>query len=103
MRGLLSYMTVPANTRDHLIHDMFSMFSNGVHILGMIPATLCSAERSPSALRRVKTYLSSTMGQKRVSNIAFINTERAYANSEVNNDMDRSITDIFGRQNAKDN
>ena len=102
MRGLLSYMTVPANTRDHLIHDMFS---NGVHILGMIPATLCSAERSPSALRRsrVKTYLSSTMGQKRVSNIAFINTERAYANSEVNNDMDRSITDIFGRQNAKDN
>ena len=94
-------MTVPDNTRDHLI-NMFSVSSNGVHILGMISATLRSAERSSSALRRVKNYLSSTMGQKRVSNIAFINIERAYANSKVNNDMDR-IIDIFGRQNAKDN
>ena len=65
----------------------------------MIPATLCSAERSSSALSRVKTYLSRTMGQQRVSNIPLINIERAYANS--NNDMDR-IIDIFGRQNAKD-
>ena len=28
------------------------------------------------------------MGQKRVSNFALINIERAYANSVVNNDMD---------------
>ena len=41
------------------------------------------------------------MGQQRVSNIALIKTERAYANAVVNNDMDR-IIDIFGRQNGKE-
>ena len=55
-----------------------------------------------SALRRLKTYLHSTMGQQRVSKIALINIERAiYANSVLNNDMDR-ITDIFGRRNGRD-
>ena len=36
------------------------------------------------------------MGQQRVSNIALINIEREYANSVVNNDIDRTI-DIIGR------
>ncbi len=50
------------------------MFQNGLHevlpvlykvcsILTTIPATSCSSERSFSYLRRIKTYLSSTMGQ----------------------------------------
>ena len=72
-----------------------------MHIPAVIPATSCSAERSFSALRRMKTYLHSTMGQQRVSNIALINIERVYANSVVDNDMDR-IIDIFGRRNGKD-
>ena len=41
------------------------------------------------------------MREKRVSNIALINIERAYANSVVNNDMDR-IINIFGRRNGRD-
>ena len=40
------------------------------------------------------------MGQ-RVSNIALIIIERAYANSVVNNDMDR-IINIFGSRNGRD-
>ena len=72
-----------------------------VHILAVIPATSCSAERSFSALRRLKTYLRSTMGQQRVSNIAGFNIERAYANSVVNNNMD-DIIDVFVRQNGRD-
>ena len=28
------------------LFDMFPVFSNGVHILGVVLATLCSAERS---------------------------------------------------------
>ena len=80
---------------------MFPEFSSVVHILAVIPAISCSAERSFSALRRLKTYLRSTMGQQRASNIALINIERAYANSVVNNDMDR-IIDIFGRRNGRD-
>ena len=79
---------------------------NVVHILAVIPATSCSAERSFSALRKLKTYLRNTMGQQGVNNvsemfIALINIERAYANSVVNNDMDR-IIDIFGRRNGRD-
>ena len=41
------------------------------------------------------------MGQQRVSNIALINIEREYANSVVNNHIDRTI-DIFGRRNGQD-
>ena len=41
------------------------------------------------------------MAQQRVSNIAFINIEREYANSVVNNDIDCTI-DIFDRRNVRD-
>ena len=51
---------------------------------------------------RSKTYLRSTMGQQRVSNIALINIEKEYAKSVLNNDIDRTI-DIFGRRNGRNN
>ena len=76
--------------------DIFPEFSKVVHILAVRPCTSCLAERSFSTLRRLRSYLRSTMGQKRVSDVALINIERAYANSVVNNGMDR-IIDIFGR------
>ena len=58
-------MTVPEileTMHKNDVFDIFPVFSNVIHILGVIPATLCSAERSFSALRRLKTYLLSTMG-----------------------------------------
>ena len=82
------------------LFDMFPEFSSVVHIHAVIPATSCSAEWSFSGLRRLKTYLYSTMGQQRVSNMALINSEREYVNSVVKKDMDR-IIDIFGRRNGK--
>ena len=82
------------------LFNIFPEFSKVVHILAVIPATSCSAGRSFSALRRLKTYPRSIMGQ-RVSNIALIDIERAYANSVVNSDMDR-IIDIFSRLNGRD-
>ena len=101
VRGL-GYMTVSEmleTMHENDLFDMFPEFSNVVHIHSVIPATSCSAERSFSALRILKTYLRSTMGQQRVSNIALINTEMAYAYSVVSNDMDL-IIDIFGRGNV---
>ena len=96
----LGHLTVPEmleTVHENDLFDMSAVFSNAVHILGVIPATLCSAERSFSALRRLKTYLRSTthtqsvhMAQS-VSNIALINIDRAYVNSVVNKDMDRII------------
>ena len=64
VRGL-GYMTVPEileTMHENDLFDMFSVLSNAVHNLRVMPATFCSAERSFSALRRLKTYLRSTMG-----------------------------------------
>ena len=41
------------------------------------------------------------MEKQRLSNLVLINTEREYANSVVNNDIDRTI-DIRGRRNGRD-
>ena len=65
VRGL-DYMTVSEmleTVHENDLFDMFPEFSNVVHLLAVIPATSCSAERSFSALRRLKTYIRSTMGQ----------------------------------------
>ncbi len=77
------------------------------YILAVITVTLCSAERSLSALCRLKTYFRAPWGNNVsvtaavTSNIASINIERVYFNSGVNNDMDR-IIDNFGRQIGRD-
>ena len=62
---------------EHDVFDIFPEFSKVVHILGtcLVPATSCSAERSFFALRRLKTYLPSPMGQQRVINIALISSK----------------------------
>ena len=79
---------------------MLPEFATVVHILAVIPATSCSAERSFSALRILKTYLQSTMGQQHVSNIALIHIERAYANFVLENDIEH-IIDIFGSRTSE--
>ena len=76
------------------LHDILPVLYKVASILATIPATSCSAERSFSALRRIKTFLRSTMGQDRLSSIAVINIERGYANKAMQNDMQR-IIDIF--------
>ena len=45
------------------LHTVLPVFYKASSILATIPATSCSAERSFSGLRRVKTYLRSTMVQ----------------------------------------
>ena len=101
----------PDSERKNAATMVRRMFENGVHevlplvykvflILATIPATSCSAERSFSALRRLKTYLRSTMGQKRLNSTALINVERAYANSALKNDMEK-IIDIFGQRHNR--
>ena len=63
-----------------MIYLMFPELSNVVYILAVIAATSCSAERSFSALRRLKTYPHSTVDS---------------------NDIDRIIV-IFGHRNGRD-
>ena len=82
------------------LHDILPVLYKVASILATIPATSCSAERSFSALRRIKTFLRSTMRQDRLSSIAVIYIERKYANKTMQNDMQR-IIDIFGSRSNR--
>ena len=73
--------------RNNVVVMVKTIHRNGLHnilpglykvasILTTIPATSCPAERSFSALRCIKTFLRSTVGQDRLSSIAVINIER---------------------------
>lgn len=56
-----------------------------------IPVSTCTAERSFSALRRIKTYLRSTMTQQRLNDHMVV-----HVNREIADDLDlEEITDIF--------
>ena len=81
-------------------HEVLPLFYKVASILATIQATSCSAERSFSTLRRMKTYLRSTMGQDRLHDLAIINVERAYTNEVIDNYMDK-IIDTFGERKGR--
>ena len=64
-------------------------------IFGTIPVTTCSCERSISTLRRLKTYLRSTMGQKRLKSLALLHVHR-----EINLDVEK-IIDRFAQKHPR--
>jgi hypothetical protein len=47
-----------------------------IKLLLTIPVSTASAERSFSAMRRIKTYLRSTMGEDRLSALAILSIEK---------------------------
>ena len=47
-----------------------------LQIMVTLPVTTCTSERSFSTLRRVKTYLRSTMGCQRLNGLALLNIHR---------------------------
>ena len=61
-----------------------------------LPATSCTVERSFSTLRRVKTWLRSTMNDTRLSGICVLSVHRDKVNSQKTELMNRVI-DNFGR------
>lgn len=62
---LTAFRNVPPTTRQLVPHT-----TKLLQLLMTFPATAASAERSFSCLRRLKTYLRSTMSQERLSDIA---------------------------------
>lgn len=55
-----------------------------------IPVTIATAERSFSKLKIIKTYLRSTMGQERLSNLSILSIEYEMAN-RLRNNLDEII------------
>jgi len=84
------------------LYEMTPEFSKVASILAVIPATSCSAERSLSGLRRLKTYLRSTMGQNRLNSLAIVCIERSYGNKVIVNSMDK-IINTFGQRHGRKN
>ena len=64
-----------------------------LRILGVSPVTSCECERSISALRRLKTWLRSTMGEDRLNGLALM-----HINNDVKVETDK-VVDIFAREN----
>ena len=87
---------------ENSLYKITPEFSKVASILAVIPATSCSAERSFSGLRRLKTYIRNTMGQRRLNSLAIICIERAYGNQVIVNNMDKMI-DIFGQRHGRKN
>ena len=72
--------------------ECFPALIKCVQISMTIGVTSATAERSFSSLRRVKTYLRSTMTQDRLSNLALLYIER-----EVSNQLWDCLDDILIR------
>ena len=53
---------------------MDKQFSTLITLLLVIPGNSTTAERSFSSLRRLKTFLRSTMGQERLNSVMLLNT-----------------------------
>ena len=89
---------VPDSPREALVHATEVMFPNVSILLRLIctlPVTSCECERSISVLRRLKTYLRTTMGQERLTGLALMHVHYA---TEI--DLDEVIN-IFARQHPR--
>ena len=80
---------------------MFPVLGKILKIFCCLPINSCEAERSFSALRRVKSYLRTTMGQSRLRNLAIMNIERGTVSNIVATEMDK-LVDYFGVQKKRD-
>ena len=66
LKAVLQDLSLPQRS---LIDEVCLVFK----LLLVMPATNCTSERSFSALRRIKTYLRSTMTQARLNHLMIIN------------------------------
>ena len=57
--------------------ELISEVSKLVRLLLVMPATNAGSERSFSALRRIKTYLRSTMSQQRMNNLMLLHIHKS--------------------------
>ncbi|KAF0715097.1 zinc finger MYM-type protein 1-like [Aphis craccivora] len=65
-------------------------------LIATIPSTTASAERSFSALKRIKTYCRSTQGQDRLSSLAILSIEKKILDDlKMNPEFYDNVTEIF--------
>ena len=75
---------------------LFPAVREAILIALTLPATSCTVERSFSTLRRVKTWLRSTMSDQRLSGLCMLSVHRDKVNSQKT-DLMNKVIDNFGR------
>jgi len=79
------------------LEDVYPNIEIAIRIYLSLPVTVASCERSFSKLKLIKSYLRSAMGQERLSNLAILSIEHAFAKN-VNFD---AIIDSFAARKAR--
>ncbi len=79
------------------VRKLFAQVEILLRLLIVVPATSCEAERSFSSLRRLKTWLRSTMSQNRLNNVAVCNVHQHY----IDNIDIRSLVNEFVSANDR--
>ena len=74
---------------------VFPAIHSMLRILGTLPMTSCTVERSASTLRRIKTWLRSTMAEKRLNSLALMHVHK-----DVTIDTE-AIIDRFARKHPR--
>ncbi|XP_021354433.1 acetylcholine receptor subunit alpha-like [Mizuhopecten yessoensis] len=87
-----SLQETPPLTNRELYPCVWTMLA----ILVTMPVSTCSAERSFSSLRRVKTHLRRTMGQERLSSLSILHIHR-----DMPIDIDAAIEEILAAKRRK--
>ena len=79
-----------ANNLQHVYSQIFILLK----IYLTLPVTSAGAERSFSVLKRLKTYLRSTLGQERLSSLAILDIEYEQTGLLVENSLDDLVDDF---------
>ena len=89
---------LPSKPKETLVYCDYNYFPN-IHtllrIICTLPVTSCSCERSISGLKRLKTYLRSTMGQERLNGLAMM-----HFHYDLDIDLD-AVLDMFARKHPR--
>lgn len=72
-------------------NSFFPETEKALKILIALPCTTCTVERSFSSLRRLKTWLRSTMAEDRLNGLAIMSVHRAIINKNLNNFNDKVV------------
>ena len=79
--------------------ELMPSIYKAVKILATMPISSCEAERSFSALRRVKNHMRTSMGQERLSALNLMAMHRVRTDCVLLEDMDELINTFASRKN----
>ena len=82
------------------ILDIAPNFINALKTYIVLPSSTCEAERSFSTLRRLKTYLRSTITQQRLNDLTVLTTHRDETEAL---DLNEVVTEFVSRSQIRRN